>query len=106
MGIVRFRNLDHYLSMSPEIAAIVTLVITLILAVVVDRGVPNILESIAFVVEDISRWIVAMLRRSARGLRERHRSIEVANQKRMAGLPVVYEPVKAVVSSGSTSVAA
>ena len=91
--------------MSPEITAFATLVVTLILALLIDRGAPNILESIAFGVESASACTVSALRRSAAALRNRHKAIERAHAERMAG-EGTCRPIDAVISSGSTSAAA
>jgi hypothetical protein len=99
---VRISDFDHHFSMSSEMAAIATLAITLVLALLVDRGAPNILESLAFGVEGAAAWTVTALRRSAAALRKRHAAIERAHRERMAGAPQ-YNSTTAVVSSGSSS---
>jgi hypothetical protein len=71
--------------MSPEMLAVATLAVTLVVALLVDRGAPNILESIAFGLESAAGWTVAGLRRSAAALRKRQRTIERAHRERMAG---------------------
>jgi hypothetical protein len=81
--------------MSPEMLAVATLAVTLLVALLVDRGAPNILESIAFGLESAAGWTVAGLRRSAAALRNRQRSIERAHQQKMAGA----KPVKAAYDS-------
>ena len=73
------------LEMTPEIAAVATLVITLALALLIDRGAPNILESVAFSLETASARTVETLRRSATALRSRQATIEREHQERMAG---------------------
>jgi len=73
------------LKMSPEIAAVATLVVTLALALLIDRGAPNVLESIAFSLEAASARTVATLRRSATALRNRQVKIEQEHRERMAG---------------------
>jgi hypothetical protein len=91
--------------MSTEIAAIGTLAVTFILVVLIDRGIPNALESVAFAIENAAEFTVGALRRSARALRKRHRAIELANQQRLAGRSQ-YERPEPAVSSRSTSAAA
>jgi hypothetical protein len=91
--------------MSPEITALTTLATILIFAVMVDRGVPNVLESIAFGIEGFAELTVTTLRRSSAALRKRHKSIELQNQERLRrGLR--RGPVEPVVSSRSSSAAA
>jgi hypothetical protein len=69
--------------MSSESLALGILASTLALALIIDRGVPNMMESAAFALETASRWLVAGLRRNAARLRERHRRIEMENQRRL-----------------------
>ena len=71
--------------MSSEVTAVATLVVTFLLAILIDRGVANILESIAWAVERSAESVVELLRRSAVLLRRRHRAIELAHQERLAG---------------------
>ena len=91
--------------MSTEIAAVGTLVVTFLLVVLIDRGIPNALESIAFAVESAAERTVAALRKSAAALRKRHRAIELVNQQRLAGASR-YERTESPVSSRSSSAAA
>ena len=93
------------LEMTPEIAAVATLVVTLALALLIDRGAPNILESIAFSLEAASVRTVSMLRRSATALRKRQATIEREHRERMAG-SAHYKSADSVVRSDSTSAAA
>jgi hypothetical protein len=100
--------------MNPAFLAIATLGTTLLVALLVDRGAPNILESIAFGLESAAGWTVTGLRRSAAALRSRQRSIEHAHQVRMAGVKtaktcyngVEVSAIDVAVSSGSSSAAA
>ncbi len=93
------------LEMTPEIAAVATLVITLALALLIDRGAPNILESVAFSLETASARAVSTLRRSAAALRKRQATIEREHRARLAG-PTRYSSADPVVASDSTSAAA
>lgn len=93
------------LEMSPEIAAVATLAVTLALALLIDRGAPNILESIAFGLETASARTVSTLRRSATALRKRQATIEREHRERMTG-STQYSSTDSVVPSDSTSAAA
>ena len=70
--------------MSTEFTATAILSLTLVLVAVIDRGIPNTVESLAFGIEAAAEWTVAALRRNAARLRERHRRIEIEHQERMA----------------------
>lgn len=91
--------------MSPGFAAAAILAFTFALVVVVDRGVPNTLEAIAFSLETGARHAVAALRRNAAALRARQRRIELANQERLARMGT-HEPTQVVANSRSFSAAA
>jgi hypothetical protein len=90
--------------MSTETAAIGTLAVTFILVVLIDRGIPNALESIAFAVESVAEFTVKALLNSAAALRRRHRTIELAHQQRLASRSR-FERSQPAVSSRSTSAA-
>jgi hypothetical protein len=55
---------------------------TFVLALAVDRGVPNALESAAYMLEDVAAASVSYLRNAADKLRQRHGQIEAANRRR------------------------
>src|SRR3954454_1548394 len=99
------RNSIIIWEMSPEIAAVATLAVTLALALLIDRGAPNVMESIAFSLEAASARTVSTLRRSATALRMRQTTIEREHRARMAG-SAHYSPADSVVTSDSTSAAA
>jgi hypothetical protein len=84
--------------MSTEFAATAILALTFVLVAVVDRGVPNTLESIAFGIESAAEWTVTGLRRNAARLRERHRRIELEHQRRMTAKTGTTEPAEQVSS--------
>lgn len=56
-----------------------------VVAFAVDRGIPNALESCAYLLEQRSAELVAALRGAAARLRARHVDIERANRRRMNG---------------------
>ena len=55
---------------------------TFLVALAVDRGIPNTLESVAYLVEEVAAAWVVCLRRAAEKLRERHAHIEAHNRRR------------------------
>jgi hypothetical protein len=57
---------------------------TLILAIAIDRGVPNSIDALAYFIERTARALVALLRAAAKRLRERHVAIERAEHERLA----------------------
>jgi hypothetical protein len=68
--------------MNDTVVVLLTLGGTFVLALAVDRGVPNGLESAAFMLKDIAGALVASLRHVAEKLRHRHAHIEAANRRR------------------------
>src|SRR5438270_11052732 len=62
---------------------IAMLVATLLLAIAIDRGVPNSIDGLAYVVERAARVLVACLRAASKRLRERHVAIERAEYERL-----------------------
>ena len=75
--------------MDTTINVIAVLIATLLLAIAIDRGVPNSLDALAYWVERWSRGIVKLLRFSAESLRARHVSIEQAERERAVECPPV-----------------
>jgi hypothetical protein len=77
--------------MNDTVLVLFTLGGTFVLAMAIDRGVPNMLEAAADILEDGAASVVASLRAAALKLRERHTQIEAANRQRHtgAGLAVV-----------------
>jgi len=69
--------------MSTVFFALSVLGATLALALAVDRGIPNMLDSTAYHLEVLSRRTVAAIRRAARQLRQRHLDVENANRDRL-----------------------
>ena len=59
------------------------LAITLALALAVDRGIPNVLDSLAYHLERLARKLVAGIRASACRLRQRYSELETANRERL-----------------------
>ncbi|HET8548618.1 MAG TPA: hypothetical protein VFL57_11465 [Bryobacteraceae bacterium] len=55
---------------------------TFVLALAIDRGVPNTLEAAADIIEAFATRAVANIRRCAVKLRARHAEIERANRRR------------------------
>jgi hypothetical protein len=55
---------------------------TFLLALAVDRGIPNMLESAAYMVEDFAAAFVVCLRQAAGKMRQRHAHIEADNRRR------------------------
>lgn len=62
--------------------AVAMLAATLLLAIAIDRGIPNSLDATAYWLERCSRAFIAFLRFTANKLRERHLSIEKAERER------------------------
>ena len=65
------------------VAGVLTVVFAI--AVAIDRGVPNALESCACRLEGLAADVVTALRRAAAKLRARHVAIERANRRRING---------------------
>jgi hypothetical protein len=70
--------------MSMVLYPLAVLFATFLILVLVDRGAPNTLESIAFFIERHARWIVSALRSNAARLRSRQREIEQENRARLS----------------------
>jgi hypothetical protein len=70
--------------MGATMNVIAMLVATLLLAIAIDRGVPNSVDALAYWIERWSRAFVALLRFAAKKLRQRHISIELAERERGA----------------------
>jgi hypothetical protein len=91
--------------MRVELVAVGTLAVTFLMAVLIDRGAPNILDSIAFGIERTAKWTAGALRRSAAALRRRYRRLELEHEERVAGSSR-FEQADREVSSRSSSAAA
>lgn len=70
--------------MDKTIDVVAILVATLLMAIAIDRGIPNSLDALAYGLERWSRAAVALLRLGAQKLRERHVAIERAERQRRA----------------------
>lgn len=70
--------------MDKTIDVVAILLATLLLAIAIDRGIPNSLEAFAYRLERWSCAVVALLRLGAQKLRERHAAIERAERQRRA----------------------
>jgi hypothetical protein len=68
--------------MNDIVVVLLTLAGTTVIALAIDRGVPNMLESAANMLEDVTARVVASLRGAAAKLRERHAQIEALNAQR------------------------
>jgi hypothetical protein len=69
--------------MSSEALAACILVLTLFLALIIDRGIPNLMDSIAFALEFTTGWLIKGLRNNASRLRDRYTRIEQAHQQHL-----------------------
>jgi hypothetical protein len=76
--------------MNDTVMVMLILAGTIVVALAIDRGIPNALESAADSLEDVAAGMVASLRATAAKLRERHAEIEATNRQRrsLAANPV------------------
>jgi hypothetical protein len=60
---------------------------TIVIALAIDRGIPNTLESAADILEAFAAGVVTTLRAAAVKLRERHAQIEATNRQKQGRSP-------------------
>jgi hypothetical protein len=69
------------LAMNDVLIVLFILDSTIVIALAIDRGIPNTLESAANILETFAEGLVMSLRKAAVKLRERHAQIEATNRQ-------------------------